>query len=117
MRFCQTHWDRLREAIKNKGLNQFVSADGETLTEKIKKEVKEEVTIPDPLFAAHNAIVEAAIKQGGLYLLGKDEEGKDYCPLCEVNKYAKEEGADEDWIQGSTDDVLAYFTSKGLIGN
>lgn len=63
---------------------------------------------------AHNAITSAAIQDGGVYLLGEDENGNQYCPLCEVEKHMGEVAA-KDWISGSTDDQLKICKKNNLL--
>ena len=72
---CQKHWDELRKAIKEKGMEHLVSKDAKKAVDRLKKQLGKQPVINDPLMEAHNAIVSAAIKQGGVYLLGEDENG------------------------------------------
>lgn len=113
MKFCDKHWEQLRQAIKDKGMWSLVSkSEGEAVQE-IVNELHGRVHKYDPLMTAHTAIVAAALKDGGLYLLSTDEDGKAYCPLCEGDKQS--EGLSTDWINGSTDDCLAYCKNHGLL--
>lgn len=102
MKFCQDHWDRLRQAIEDRGLGDLISKDGELAVKRTARQVEEEdVTVAtfDPLIGAfwaiaHNAM--SVIESGGhspLYLMSDGEEdpveleggeGKTWprCPLC-----------------------------------
>lgn len=120
MQFCKSHWDELRAAVKNKGLWPFVSGSGEDLVERLKKELGNELTIPDPLMTAHNMILGRALEAGGLYLMSKPPDAEHYCPLCELNKHAKQPppggGVPSTWwINGSTDKILADFKKQGWL--
>lgn len=107
MRFCQAHWDALREKIDEKGLSSLVSESGEEIARRTVRELEEgEHTIDnyDPLMAAHWAIannVMGIIADAGmnpLYLLsgGPEDPVEGYdkkylgrtwprCPLCYIN--------------------------------
>jgi hypothetical protein len=90
MKFCQTHWDQLKQAVKAKGLFDLVSTDGKEVMQKVVGELegaKPTLENFDPLLAANNLIWANAIKCGGLYLLGRDEKGNEYCPVCEADKH------------------------------
>lgn len=117
MQFCKEHWERLREAINNKGLGHLVSNSGKELFERTTKELHGGVSIPDPLFMAHNMIISAALNDGGLEIMMPDENGNKKCPLCEVKKNPVDdtENLDEEWIEGSTQDVLDYYQKQGII--
>lgn len=118
MQMCQDHWDKLQEHIKEKGMIDFVASGGKEIASRMKKESKGEGTIPDPLMWAHNQIVQQAISSGGLYVMGMDENGEHYCPLCEARKNGPEDvNLDEEWMDNCTDHIQEYFKGKGLIGN
>lgn len=108
MKFCQRHWDELRNKIDDRGLSHLVAKDGRTATRQMQQQVQErEVTREsfDPLMAAHWAIAGNVMKfldgagMNPLYLMsGGDEdkvdarygpkyEGRTWprCPLCYIN--------------------------------
>jgi hypothetical protein len=108
LRFCQEHWDRLREAIQQRGLGDLIAQDGARAAENIKAQLEGDRSIRsyDPLMDAHWAIVNNVFavidKAGGnpLYLMGDDKTpedpvegyGPEYdgrtwprCPLCYLN--------------------------------
>ncbi len=124
MQFCQPCYDKLREAIKARGLWPLVG-NPETLKERIGQEIAQTQGGPppdekrtfDPLYAAVMAIYTHALNVGGLYLMTGD-----YCPTCEVDKHAPPDAAipegytkhSEAWIGGCCDAQLAYARELGL---
>lgn len=110
MRFCQEHWDPLREAIDERGLMGFVPDNGEQAMKQMVDEMETGTTTVDnfdPLMGAHWAIATNAMKilgeQGGpqavMYLMAGPDvpedpvkgydgyEGRTWprCPLCYLN--------------------------------
>lgn len=106
MRFCQGHWNKLREAIADRGLDGLVARGGAEAVERSASELETGTTPAnfDPLMAAHWAIANNAsrlVEQAGgnpLYLLtggaedpvtgyGAAHEGRTWprCPLCYIN--------------------------------
>jgi hypothetical protein len=82
VKFCQVHWESLREAIRERGLWGFVADGGE---EAMKRSLGENATDRanfEPLMGAHNAIVSRAIDVVGLALLVANEDGSEKCPIC-----------------------------------
>lgn len=80
MRFCDTHWSRLREAIDAEGLSHLVARDGSAAAANLVSEIETGARREnfDPLMGAHWAIV-ARISDhapGVLFIEG--------CPLCWV---------------------------------
>ena len=74
MRFCTDHWDRLRTAIADRGMDDLVSGDGNELMLRIGGGGF------DPLMGAHLAIISQLAHTAGpgiLLIPG--------CPLCEAN--------------------------------
>lgn len=105
MRFCQSHWDRLRQEISDRGLSHLVSGDGAKAVAKMQIELTEGAVTResfDPLLSALWAIttnVMRLIDRAGndpLYLMavGPEDpvaypgfEGRTWsrCPLCYLN--------------------------------
>lgn len=117
MRFCQSHWDRLKKAIEDRGLNHLIAKDGKEAMQQAIKQlqgVDDKRKDYDPLMSAHWQIVENAIKAGGLYIMMGD-----ICPLCEVDKHQAEMqpgNSSDDWIKYASDAQLEYAKSMGLQG-
>lgn len=95
MKMCMDHWERLREAIKARGLYALVADSGEKAASNLASELEHGQTIDnfDPLMSAHNAILGNALDAGGLAILQGDT-----CPLCYLN-----EGSRAAWEQGKRD--------------
>jgi hypothetical protein len=114
MRMCQAHWDRLRAAVKARGLWPLVARNG---AEAMKRTVDElegtaDKATYDPLMNCVWMIYGRATQQGGLYLFTGD-----LCPICEAVKHSKIGGEDgyrdtahveEHWIDGPADAVLQF---------
>lgn len=109
MRFCQDHWDRLRQAIHKRGLGSLIAPTGETAVAQMAAELEAgegpTPTTFDPLMSAHwaiaNNVMETMQRAGAnpLYLMASDETSQDpvdpaiygaehdgrtwpRCPLC-----------------------------------
>ncbi len=118
MKFCEPHWQELKDAIRARGLWHLVASSSEAAFERAKAELGGKGTLAtyDPLMAAHWAICSRAIELGGLYLL----EGP-YCPLCELDAHTKNpDGSKSDppqsreWIKGVSDAVERFCIENGL---
>lgn len=114
MKFCQPHWDELRKAVDDRGLSHLVAGDGQKAFEAMARELegRPEPGDWDPLMAAHWAITAHALECGGLYLMGEDEQGNQYCPLCEA---AKHKANPTEWINGCADAMLENARQKNLV--
>lgn len=114
MKFCEPHWEQLKDKIKELGMWDLVSKGGQDLAERMQAEISGKGDGKwnfDPLMSAHNMIVTNAVRAGGLYLL----EG-DLCPLCELDK--NKEAMKEDstvWIEKAAQGALEYCREKGLV--
>ena len=106
MKFCQDHWDKLRAAIADRGMDGLVARGGAAAVANTVSEFSEGPKPEnfDPLMGAHWAIASNAMERikaaGGqpLYLMGGGPEdpvtgyGAAYegrtwprCPLCYIN--------------------------------
>src|SRR5579859_4119178 len=84
MRFCDPHWKKLRAAFKERGLDKYVAKDGaQAALDLIEGK-------PDPLMAAHNAILSNVMDRVGLEVMMPNEDGTERCPLCYIQKLARE---------------------------
>lgn len=113
MKFCQSHWDKLSQAVKSHGVWDFVAQSGEELINKITNKEKG-LKNYDPLLMAHNMIISRALEHGGPYLLEINPDDKDghYCPLCELASHCGAEFA-LDWINGASKDAAELATKLG----
>lgn len=125
MKFCQAHWDKLKQAIDDRGLKTFVSQSGEQAVTRAMNELEGAANPKsfDPLMTAHLAIVGRALEIAGLHLMVDNEDGTDRCPLCflQANHDAtcKQEGCThsfEPWIGLAADDMLTHAKELGLVG-
>lgn len=109
---CQPHWEKLKDAIKARGLYRFTAADGATLVE--------QVTRPDarasfePLMGAHLAILQNALAVNLSAVLG---EG---CPLCFLIENCACGKPDcraklEDWPNRAAEDQLERARALGIL--
>lgn len=112
------HWNDLREAIKERGLWHLVSKNGEEAIKSVTNQIEGKEHHYDPLMAGNFAIWSNALDAGGLYLMGKDENGNEYCPLCELDKHTNcDPKASVKWITGCADEQLKICQEKGLVSS
>lgn len=118
MKFCQPHWDALREAINARGLGHLVAVNGRDAHARAVAELKGEADVSDfdPLMAAHNMILSRATQDFGLALFTGD-----YCPVCEYLKVYPPPAPDSKWasndeyfIEGPADAVLEIARELGV---
>ena len=116
MQFCKPHWNDLRKAIDDRGLSGLVAGSGEKACAALVRQLEgtDDKSDFDPLMNANWAIHMAALEDGGLYLLGTDENGNDYCPLCEAEKHGPPDIV-ADWINGCCDAQLETARELGLV--
>lgn len=123
MKFCEAHWDRLREAIKARGLDGLVAKDGYEAAAKTKAELEggPSKSSFDPLLGAHNAILSNTLRVAGLVILGADEKGEHYCPICYLTQNCSCGLGAEchffGWIERAADDARENAISLGLVGS
>jgi len=106
MRFCMEHWDRLKKAIEDRGLNHLIAKDGEAAMDSTVRQLKgqDDASDLDPLMSATMGIYSAFVRDIGLAAMGVDENGNELCPLCGVKR--QRDDLDENWIQGAATDSL-----------
>jgi len=116
MKICQPHWDALRKAIDDRGLSGLVAGDGHKAHAAMVREIegRSEPGDWDPLMAANWSIHSRALECGGLYLLASDENGRQYCPLCEAEKHGGA-GCAQEWIDGCSNAMLEHARENHLI--
>src|SRR5665213_407481 len=105
MQICKSHWDKLKQAIADRGLSHLISKDGTEAVERTIKQLdgKDDPKRDyDPLLAANYAIWENAIKCAGLGMMFGD-----ICPLCDMDR-AKYPETSDDWIKYAADGQLGY---------
>jgi len=122
MKMCQTHWDRIRVLVEERGLSHLIGT-AEQAMQAIADEVDgQESTHFDPLMAVNNLIMGQALQMGGLYLMSGD-----FCPVCEAMKHTAhlprqgetepvgEAWVEDHWTVGPVDAVHEVCRQKGLV--
>lgn len=118
MRICKDHWAVIRSAIEVRGLSGLVAKDSKEAHKNLMAELEGGAQPPfDPLMSMHWHWHNAALRNGGLYLLSEDPSGKNdgqYCPLCEFVAHAQ--GFDDKKeIDSVADQILAWCREEGLV--
>lgn len=128
MKMCQPHWDTMRAAIVDRGLDGLVAKSGEAAVDAQVRQLEEaqrtgsvsEQTTKetfDPLMSMHWHFSNEALRCGGLYLMTQRADGDNdghYCPLCEFEKNAAGFAAKEE-IGTVADQMRDYCIEQGLI--
>lgn len=94
MQICLPHYDRLKTAIKVRGLWDMVGGPKPEMVEKFEASIEgvEKVEHFDPLLAANNMIWSVGMKCFGLGLMQPDEHGNHRCPV----RKARRDGLDRE---------------------
>lgn len=102
MQMCPSHWEALRQGVKDRGLWHLVATSGEEAFAQVQDELAGTADPQrfDPLISANWAMFSTAIQFGGLEML----DGQ-HCPLCEADKHG---GHAQEWIEGCLDAQLAH---------
>ena len=107
MRICKSHWDKLRVAIRERGLEHLVAKSGQDAFENIKSELSGTKPDYDPLMDCNNMIWSRGLECGGLRMLAGD-----LCPICEAVANGETESF---WIDGPADSALQHCQKLGLV--
>jgi hypothetical protein len=116
MKICKQHWQDLRAAIAERGLDRFVSSNGEEAMRKVQLQLQpgeSELAKFDPLLNANFAIWNNALSAGGPYMLASKPDGTSYCPLCEVESHTDIKA--QEWITHAADEQLQAARNLGLL--
>jgi hypothetical protein len=118
MKMCQPHWNKLREAMKDRCIDYLGAKDGKQAADDAVEQLAGRETDYDPLMACNWMITGRALKMGGLYLMGAKEDGSEYCPICEAIEHKPEDvevaWVENYWIDGPADAVLEECRTLGL---
>lgn len=125
MKFCQTHWEKLRQAIKDRGLWPLVATSGENAASKLTAAFEQgpSRTNFDPLMDAHNAIVANVLGLVGLALFNANEDGSERCPICfaqaehDANCVLADCAPFDVWIDRAAEDAFARAKDLGVMGS
>lgn len=95
MKFCQPHWDALREAIEARGLAALVADGGEAAAKNLASELTDGSTLDnfDPLMSAHFAIWNNAMSLATeryqadpmALMMNHPDHPEWECPICFLN--------------------------------
>lgn len=123
MKFCQSHWDQLRNGLKDRGMFHLVAKSGQELFNRFKKEENNQTTVPDPLMEAHNMIIQRSLQYMPHIIMNNehDPEGH-FCALCEAVKYMPlhpetKLPCDQSWIITLLDYLKTEYTKEGWLNN
>jgi hypothetical protein len=116
----------MREAVDERGMMPLVSNGSEELLERVKREfdadaqgVKKDDKNFDPLISMHFHWMNAALSQGGPYLMGPTNTPEindgHYCPICEFVKHNKTPFDAKAAIGNVADQMQAWCRKRGLI--
>lgn len=114
MRVCDDHWQVMKDAIDQRGLTPLVSKDGKEACDNLKDEIEGNESRFDPLMSMFWHWVNNSVAQGGLYLMGLDESGNQYCPICEYTKHCQGFDAERE-IGITADQMRDYAVQEHLI--
>lgn len=120
MRFCQLHWDNLRDAIRARGLWPLVAQNGADAIEREVQVIEGTATDAtyDPLMACHWMISGRALEALGLYLMTGN-----YCPVCEVMRAhpkpcpqgCTDSDVERAWINGPANAALEHVKAAPVL--
>jgi hypothetical protein len=129
MRFCQPHWDALRQGVENRGMMHLVAKSGEEAAANLKAELENEGEVFDPLMGSFWRITtrfvrnaERARPGSGIAYMSDPE----CCPLCmvqgsydlydQMSEPRPPEATDaQGWIDGTLDQALEHAREEGLM--
>lgn len=113
MQICAEHWDQLRKAIADRGLEHLVGKSGQEAADSMVRQLEGTATEQDfdPLMNANWAITAAYVRDAGAGAI-LSARGN-ICPLCEVERSRK--GLATNWIEGCTQDQLEIARTRKLV--
>lgn len=121
MKFCQSHWDKIRDGLKDRSMFHLVAKSSQELFGRFEKEENKQLSVPDPLMEAHNMILQRSL-QFLPHIIGKNEDAADghFCCLCEAAKYLSPHPetklpCDESWIVTLLDYLKKEYITKGWL--
>jgi hypothetical protein len=121
MHICALHWDKLRAAIKERGIDHLVARSGKEVIDAAVEELQGGDPSFDPLMSCNYMIWNQGLKMGGLYLMGQKSDGSEYCPICEALVHMApppgmtKEQQERSWIDGPADMALDECRKRGLV--
>lgn len=119
MQICKIHWDMMRQAVTDHGLDSLVHKDGKSAFENELKALEGQTPAFDPLMQMNWFFSGEAIRCGGLYLMMLNEQDNPnnnghYCPVCEFEKHQQDFIA-ADQITSLAKQMQEHAREQGLI--
>lgn len=128
MKICKDHWQMMRDAVEERGLSNLVAKSGEAAIDNEVRQLEEhqqtgevsEETLKetfDPLISMNWHWCNNALRNGGLYIMGQNEDGVNdghYCPICEYVKHVEGFEAKSE-IESVADQMRAYCVEQKLV--
>lgn len=121
--FCMPHWNMLRRAVRDRGMDHLVAPSGEEAARAAAAQLEGTDTVEDwdPLMAAHWAIMSKVLQAVGLAGLAEV-----FCPLCAVQESFDAVSETDDfkperhhnaqqWVDSCTDAMLDYAREQKLM--
>lgn len=113
MNWCQPHWDHLRQAISDRGLDGFIAESGEEAAANLKAQLDGEGESFDPLMGSWTRINSEMF--AALSKMDREAEALQFpCPMCILVNDGQPELVD-DWINSVTDSAKLYAIEQGLV--
>lgn len=120
MKFCKEHWQQLREAIKERGLDGFIAKSGKEAADRlVLEQACKSLDSFEPLIGAYGAIAGNLLHSVGPTILTGE-----HCPICTLNEAARKHQAGctkpdckvtaeyEKWIGLAADEQLGEFNRR-----
>lgn len=86
MKFCQPHWEMLRQAVRDQGMWELVAQSGEECAQRTVSQLEEGAQPAnfDPLMQLHWMIVNRVSEKPDMLMFLMSG---DHCPMCEAGKH------------------------------
>lgn len=115
MACCTKHWDQLKKSIEKKGMKDLIAKNGEECAQRMTEGKFE------PLMGALMSIITFTMDNIDKTEASEEEKNKLKmetiigCPLCIVNSTKNGQEIVDNWIDGSTTDMLMYAIENNLV--
>lgn len=134
MKFCEKHWEALRQGVQDRGMWHLVPKSGEAVIDNMAQELQGGEEVFDPLMGAHwriaNRVLESIGKNSGPEAALSALGDPDWCPLCAVqSSYDWWDGPEateprpahaadaQGWIDRALDGALSYAREQHLVAD
>lgn len=94
MKFCEDHWNKLRNSVTANSLDYLVSSNAKEAAVNMRR---------DPLIIANTMVIDRIIE-----IDGPEAIAKDICPICYVIEQTQKE-ADEQGIVRPVEEIEEYW--------